>query len=46
MVKAKASLREALLEHAISDAKSKFSSISNDDHRKMNQQFVDGLGAN
>lgn len=46
MVKAKARLRESLLEHAIGDAKAKFSSISNDDHRKMNQQFVDGLGAN
>lgn len=45
--KAKANLKQSILEQSLNEARSKFASnLSGDDHKNMNKRFVDSVGAN
>ena len=44
--KAKQELRAMILQQALETSRNKFSELSSLDHKKMNQQFLDNLGAN
>ena len=45
LVKAKANLKQSILEQSLNEAREKFSRLNGDDHKNMNKRFVDSVGA-
>lgn len=47
LAKAKADLKQSILEQSLNEAREKFASnLSSDDHKNMNKRFVDSVGVN